>query len=195
MIDLESRCLQSFPQWLASLAGDAQTLSRLLADPALPEVFRQQLAGGLNYLLESVDLIQDGIEELGYVDDAFVLRVAAAELAQCSEASRPSEEAHRALLARLAHDTGLVREFLGDDFERLRTHVRSLIDLRVREREPEQLVGDPAVRGEFLAELLGWAESYTPPAWKRDPKNLIKLKSFLHHRWPAMPSAPEWAGS
>jgi uncharacterized membrane protein YkvA (DUF1232 family) len=77
MTDLQTRCLDAFPQWLSSLADDARVLLSRVQDETEPASVRKELAAALNYVFKSLDLIPDGIEDLGSVDDAFVLRVAA----------------------------------------------------------------------------------------------------------------------
>ncbi len=66
------------------------------------------IAAALNYVFKSVDLIPDGIDDIGYLDDAFVLRVASAQ----ALAAGLSAEAHGAVSA-LAADTAMVKDFLG----------------------------------------------------------------------------------
>jgi uncharacterized membrane protein YkvA (DUF1232 family) len=78
MTTLESRCLEAFPGWLRSLADDAQKLAALLEQSGSSPAARRSAASSLNYLFKSLDLIPDGLEDLGLIDDAFVLRVAAA---------------------------------------------------------------------------------------------------------------------
>ena len=77
MSDTDTKCLETFPEWLKSLSSDAQDLSKAVGNQDAPEAVRRYAAAGLNYLFKSLDLIPDGIEDLGYLDDAFVLRVAA----------------------------------------------------------------------------------------------------------------------
>ena len=74
MSELNTRCLDAFPEWLKTLPEDAVALSLLLDDESLPEPARRRVAGSLNYLFKSLDLIPDGIEDLGFLDDAFVIR-------------------------------------------------------------------------------------------------------------------------
>src|SRR5579871_5575951 len=103
MSDVDSRCLDAFPAWLRSLADDALVLCGVVADSAVPEDARRHAAAALSYLFKSLDLIPDGIEELGYMDDAFVVRIAA-RLATHVEPI--------AALEALAHDAELVSDFL-----------------------------------------------------------------------------------
>src|SRR5689334_15300502 len=102
MSEVDSRCLDEFPAWLRSLADDALVLCAVVADAGAPEDARRHLAAALSYLFKSLDLIPDGIEELGFLDDAFVVRVAA-RLATHVEALPALE--------RLAHDAELVSDF------------------------------------------------------------------------------------
>lgn len=182
MTDLEARLLDVFPEWLKALSDDALALSRLLDDDAVPEPARRQIAGALNYLFKSLDLIPDGIEDLGYIDDAFVFRVAAC-LVSPIESSDDGEAA--STLARLSEDAALVREFIGDDYARLENLVRGLTQGTARGRSVEEIVGDAAVRSSLVSDVKGWAEAYVAPAFARDSKNLVKLKSFLSTKLPA----------
>ena len=177
MSDLQTRCLDAFPQWLQSLADDARTLLSVVEDTNVPEDARRELAGSLNYVFKSLDLIPDGIEDLGSVDDAFVLRVAARQVAG-------SLAADDARLNALAADTELIKEFLGADFARLDKFVTTLKEQVVRGRSPESIAGDDAVRAEFGREVRAWAESYDVPTFTRDEKTLVKLKAFLSTKLP-----------
>ncbi|WP_437308408.1 DUF1232 domain-containing protein [Sorangium sp. So ce388] len=181
MTDLDDRCLDTFPEWLRSLASDATDLAGLLASPESPEAARRSLAGGLNYLFKSLDLIPDGIEDLGFLDDAFVLRVAASFAA----AESPELRDQAPTVARLARDAELIAELLGADHARLKTYVRSLEKGAARGRTVDDILGDEQVRTSFMHEIAGWASSYTAPTFSRDAKNLIKLKSFLSAKLPA----------
>ncbi|WP_437289084.1 DUF1232 domain-containing protein [Sorangium sp. So ce406] len=181
MTDLDDRCLDTFPEWLRSLAADAADLAGLLASPDIPEPARRSLAAGLNYLFKSLDLIPDGIEDLGFLDDAFVLRVAASFAAGES----PELRDQAPTVARLARDAELIAELLGADHARLKNYVRSLEKGAARGRTVDDILGDEQVRTSFMHEITGWASSYTAPTFSRDAKNLIKLKSFLSAKLPA----------
>lgn len=177
MTELESRCLDAFPKWLSTLGDDARALIALV-EGATAEPMRRRAAGALNYLFRSLDLIPDGIEDLGFIDDAFVLRVAAARaLAEASEGD--------ATLARLAGDAELIREYLGDVYSRLDAFVAGLDSVAARGRSVNDIVADAQVRGEFVREVRTWADSYAPPTFARDEKNLVKLRSFLAAKLPA----------
>ncbi|MBM4363631.1 MAG: DUF1232 domain-containing protein [Deltaproteobacteria bacterium] len=174
MTDFDSQCLAAFPEWLRSLPADVTALGDALAAGSLPEAARRPVAGALNYLFKSLDLIPDGIEDLGFLDDAIVLREAA-------RASGGGTE----LLDRLAKDAELVTELLGADHERLARYVASLGAGSARGRTVDSVLGDAAVLAELHSDLRGWASGFVVPSFARDPKNLVKLRSFLLKKLPA----------
>lgn len=178
MTTLDSRCLEAFPGWLRSLADDAQRLVALLEQQGVSEAAQRGAASALNYLFKSLDLIPDGLEDLGFIDDAFVLRVAAAQVAE-------SERDGGGVLAPLAEQAGLIREFLGDDYARLERYVQKLSDGSARGRSVTQILEDAALRADFVREVRQWAGSYASPSFARDTRSLVKLKSFLGTRLPA----------
>lgn len=176
MTELDSRCLEAFPTWLRTLGEDARALAALVEADSTPAAVRRNAAAALNYLFKSLDLIPDGIEDLGFIDDAFVFRVAALGAASGGGAD--------AVVARLSQEAGLIREFLGDDFARLEAYVAGLGGAASRGRTVDDILGDPAVLGEFVREVRAWADGYKEPAFQRDAKNLVKLKSFLSAKLP-----------
>jgi uncharacterized membrane protein YkvA (DUF1232 family) len=169
---LDSRFLEIFPTYLRSLGDDAGALGEVVSSDA-PEEARRYVVAGLNYIFKSLDLIPDGIDDLGFLDDAFVLRVAAA-LAAGEAGGAPSEP-----LARLAGDAAHIREFLGDVYPRLEAYVRNLRKGAARGRTVDDVMGDVPTRDTFLHEVTAWAKEYQVPSFTRDVKTLIKLKAFL----------------
>ena len=177
MTTLDSRYLEAFPGWLKSLAEDAQKLAGLLEQTGSSPAAQRGAASALNYLFKSLDLIPDGLEDLGFIDDAFVLRVAAALVPE-------AERDEAGVLAKLAGDAALINEFLGDDYARLERYVQKLENGSARGRSVAQILEDSAVRGEFVREVLQWTASYSSPSFARDTRSLVKLKSFLGTRLP-----------
>jgi uncharacterized membrane protein YkvA (DUF1232 family) len=177
MTTLDSRCLEAFPDWLRSLAEDAQKLAGLLEQGGVSPAAQRGAACALNYLFKSLDLIPDGLEDLGFIDDAFVLRVAAALVTDV-------ERDAGGVLAKLAADAALINEFLGPDYVRLERYVQKLGDGSVRGRSVAQILEDSALRADFAREVLQWAASYSSPSFARDTRSLVKLKSFLGTRLP-----------
>ncbi len=181
MTELQTRCLDTFPEWLRTLAADATELSHVLNAPNVADSTKRHAAAGLNYLFKSLDLIPDGIEDLGFLDDAFVLRVSAALALHDAPADREAAP----VLSRLAEGAKLVADLLGRDYARLEMYVKGLTKGAARGRTVDDILRDDGVRAAFEAEVGGWAASFEVPSFTRDEKNLVKLQSFLsaklHH--------------
>ena len=182
MATLEARCLDAFPNWLRSLAEDAKALASVLETEG-DGVAQRRSAAALNYLFKSLDLIPDGLEDLGFIDDAFVARAAA-------EAVKLEAEAELAVdatgtLARLASEAELVQEFLGGEYARLTKYVAGLEQSSARGRTVSAILSDASLRADFVREVREWAEGYAVPSFTRDERNLVKLKSFLLAKLPA----------
>jgi uncharacterized membrane protein YkvA (DUF1232 family) len=175
----DPRYLELFPQWLRSLGEDAGAVGALLGEGENDDGSRW-LVAGINYVFKSLDLIPDGVDDLGYLDDAFVLRVACSLAAAARPPHAEGESSPRAvILTRLADDARLVREFLESDYERLERYVRGLQKGGARGRSVDDILGDPATRDAFLRDVREWSAAYQPPSFTRDPKTLVKLKAFL----------------
>ena len=169
---IDERYLEVFPAWLRTLGDDARTLATHV-NANTSEAVRRYATAGLNYIFKSLDLIPDGIDDLGFLDDAFVLRVAAAL------ATVESPVAKDGALGRLADDARSVKDFLGDDYARLEDYVRRLRTGAARGRTVDDILGDEATRTQFLGEVTQWANDYKVPSFTREMKTLIKLKAFL----------------
>ncbi len=181
MTELQNRCLDTFPEWLRTLATDASDLAQVLTAKETPESVRRYIAGGLNYLFKSLDLIPDGIEDLGFLDDAFVLRVASA----LALVEAPAIKEEHPVISRLGSDARLIAELLGTkDYARLEAYVKTLRGGAARGRSVDEILSDEHARAAFLHEVTGWASSYATPSFTRDEKNLVKLQSFLSAKLP-----------
>ncbi len=179
MTDDDRRYLEAFPAWLTSLADDATALAVVLEAVGTPESARRKAACGLNYLFKSLDLVPDGIDDIGYLDDAFVLRVAA------RDALAAGGEDLDGRLEKLAGEVALVQEFLGPDYERLHAYVDDLATGSTRGRSVEDIVHKADVRADLVRDVHGFARGYTAPSFTREEKTLVKLRSFLQARLPA----------
>ncbi len=183
MSDLNDKCLEVFPTWLQSLGEDVQTILEVLKSNGLEVEARRYLTGGINYLFKSLDLIPDGIDDIGYLDDAFVLRLAAkaaleGELGTVDDAAKDK-------LSALAGDGELLAEFLEQDiYERLDKYTRDLVKGAARGRLVDEIVEQPPVFREFAAETESFIKEYTTPGFSKDEKNLIKLKAFFEAKLP-----------
>jgi uncharacterized membrane protein YkvA (DUF1232 family) len=173
----DERSLSTFAGWLTTLPDDARMIAQIIGDEAVPVSVRRPLVGALNYLFKSLDLIDDGIESLGFLDDAFVLRASVANAVK--SAVPPPEE----LLA-LGADELFLREFLGDLGVRFRRYVDGLVDTTVRGRSVEDVLSDAVVREELIGEVIGWAARYERPVFTAEAKNLVKFRSFLATKLP-----------
>ena len=182
MSELVAECLEAFPAWLESLNEDATAVASLLTAESVPESARRFIAGSLNYLNKSLDLIPDGVEDLGYLDDAFVLRVAA-KIA-VDEVSGTREADIRGVIGKLADDAALVEKLLEDDYARLVKYVRTLEKGAAHGRAVDDVIADPSIRGELIREVQVWSKSYKTPSFTKDEQTLIKLKSFLSAKLP-----------
>ena len=183
---IDPRYLEVFPQWLRSLGEDAGAVGELLATDDASDEAARSLVTGLNYIFKSLDLIPDGIDDLGLLDDAFVLRVA------CGFAIEARPEAKKGVVQRLGDDVRAVKDFLGDDYPRLEAYVKALRKGAARGRTVEEIVTDAQIRGQFLQEVRAWAAGYQVPSFTRDQKTLVKLKSFLSAK---LPTSPRWGAA
>ncbi len=181
MSEDQAKYLETFPTWLRSLGDDAEAISSVLEEDGASDDAREAVAGGLNYLFKSLDLIPDGIDDIGYLDDAFVLRVAA-DLASRDAGDIDAEKL--AVLGRLANECETVREFLGDNYERLESYVRGLRKGAARGRAVTDILSDKDILGELLSDVRGFSRSYQPPSFAREEKNLIKLRAFFDAKLP-----------
>lgn len=181
MSDSLAKYLDTFAGWLRTLGEDAEKLGGLLEGGGTSQPAREAVAGGLNYLFKSLDLIPDGIDDIGYLDDAFVLRVAA-DLAVNGEGELDGEASK--VLSALANDCDVLREFLGKDYVRLEAYVKGLRKGAARGRSVGDILGDEGVRGDFVSDVRGFAKTYEPPGFSREEKNLIKLKAFFDAKLP-----------
>jgi uncharacterized membrane protein YkvA (DUF1232 family) len=166
------RYLEVFPAWLRTLGEDAGALGEVVTTRPNDEVSRF-VASGLNYIFKSLDLIPDGIDDLGFCDDAFVIRVAAALACEADGSAR------QGVLGRLADEAKEIEAFLGDDYAKLVKYVEGLGKGAARGRTVEEIMTDDAVRGTFVQEVSAWAKEYEVPTFTKDVKTLIKLKAFL----------------
>ncbi|MAQ17580.1 MAG: hypothetical protein CMN30_22630 [Sandaracinus sp.] len=177
-----AKYLDTFPNWLRNLGHDAEELSELLTESTVAQDAREAVAGGLNYLFKSLDLIPDGIDDIGYLDDAFVLRVAA-DLASNEDTGEANADMLKTI-NRLSEESEMIKEFLGKDYGRLEAYVRGLRNGAARGRSVDDILRDEDVRKALLSDVVGFAKSYESPSFSREEKNLIKLKAFFDAKLP-----------
>lgn len=177
-----SNYLETFPQWLGSLGSDAEELASLLSFTGVDEGSRQTVAGGLNYLFKSLDLIPDGIDDIGYLDDAFVLRVAADLIS--SESMGEADDQTVDAINRLANDCEVIRAFLNGEYDRLENYVKGLTSGTARGRSVSDILGEDTVREEFVSDVKGFSSNYEAPSFSKEEKTLLKLRAFFEYKLP-----------
>jgi len=182
MSDSNAEFVETFQGWLRGLPQDAEALTGLLADESIPLDAREFVAGGLNYLFKSLDIVPDGMDQLGYLDDCFVLRVAAS-LALDEGADEGGMDALETL-GRLSNETDSLDEFLGEDLERLMTYVKSQKRGAARGRSVTDILTDPETREEFIQDVRAFAQGYRAPSLGQDEQTLIKFRGFLDKKLP-----------
>lgn len=180
MSDLNEMCLDTFPSWLRSLGEDVEAVLAAAESAELDEDSKRLLIAGVNYLFKSLDLIPDGIDDIGYLDDAFVLRVAAS-----LAVSESSGDDTLAAVTGLGEQTALVKEFLGDEtFDRLVRYTKELRQSSARGRSVTEIISNEDIWREFASEVRNFSKSYESPAFSREEKNLIKLRAFFDAKLP-----------
>jgi len=172
----DERIAAVFSQALVSLPHDVKALLSAINDNALSPEVERGLVCAANYLCKSLDLIDDGVEGLGYLDDALVLRLLCAQ----AQAQGPLPED----LQTLAEQAQVVRSFLGPLNERCERFVESFYELSVRGRSVDAIVSDASSREELTSDLLDWVTRYKSPQFVLDELGLTKLRSFLAARLP-----------
>jgi hypothetical protein len=159
------------------MGNEVRALADLLERQDVDRPTRRASAESLNYLLRSFDLIPEGLEDLGYLDDLFAFRVLAEQAVQADPDSSPRDP--EGTLGRLAADAELLAEFLGEDFELLRAAALAASGTEAKGRSVDDLLEDPELRAGALTEVRAWSEGYAPPELSGGEHELVKLRSFL----------------
>jgi uncharacterized membrane protein YkvA (DUF1232 family) len=182
MTEIYEKCLDVFPGWLESLGSDVKTLQECY-NADLETGVKRTLVGGINYLFKSLDLIPDGIDNIGYLDDAIVIRIAAR--IACDAGIDALNDDQKTRLGKLADDVFIVKELMGDDLHaRLADYVADLADGSARGRSVDDILEDETVARELAQEIEGFISEYETPAFEKDEKNIIRLKSFIEAKLP-----------
>lgn len=178
----EPNYLERFGTWLRDLAQEVETVARLIDDATVPEDARLQLISAFNYIFRSLDLIPEGIDDIGYIDDAFVLRVSSELATQADLETQDPDKLQ--VLHRLAAETEVVRAFLGKDFARLYDYVKGLRKGSARGRTGPEILHDDATRAAFLHDIKNFCRVYAPPRFAQEDKSLVKLRAFFDAKLP-----------
>jgi uncharacterized membrane protein YkvA (DUF1232 family) len=137
--------LSLLQRYVSGLPDDVNVMLTAVADARTPAAARRSLVGGLNYLLERMDLAPDHLKGVGLIDDAAVLRIAARH----AVSSGCDDPAVRALAAEEV-DLGTI---FGDLAGPLEEYVSRMPWVKVRGRSAAEIVGDNETRASFWKEL------------------------------------------
>lgn len=183
MSEVTEKCLEIFPAWLSSIPEDVGTILAALKSEGLGDGAKRSLLGSINYLFKSLDLIPDEVDDLGYLDDAFVLRISAKNALADGLGNIPEDI--KGKLESLSKGTAIIAEFLNADVQkRLNIYVSHLNTGAARGRMVEELMEKPVLFAELLDETESFIADYKAPSFKKDENNLIKLAAFFEARLP-----------
>jgi hypothetical protein len=166
--------------WAKSWREDVEILKRVVSADKADKAVRRHAAAALNYLLSKMDLIPDWEPTLGILDDVLVMRICAAHGARAAAGDDGLDDKTGLGLARLANQEERIAELLGPLLHgKLRAHCDKLLHQAVRQRTPDSIAGDPAVRARLFAELDEVMRS-VPAVAIDDPEEVErKLKTYL----------------
>ena len=126
----------------------------------MPKTARKHAVAALNYLLLQLDLVPDWVPVIGLCDDAFVLRVAMALLAD--EGPQLSGE-QTTTMGRLANEADEVKAYLGDDLnDQLRGFVVALGEREISKRVPDKIVTDDKTLTAWTRDIEGHLKGIKP---------------------------------
>lgn len=175
--------LELLESWLKRLPDDLRSYADLLSEESLPEEPRRLAAGVINYLFKSVDLIPDGLDDIGYLDDILTMRLAATLLDQDAIARAKPDLA--AGIKRLSQDAAAARDMLGEPiYGRFLNYTRALTAGSARGRSAGEIVTNSFRLQEVLMEADNFRDEYTVPSFEKTERTLTKLRAFLDARLP-----------
>jgi uncharacterized membrane protein YkvA (DUF1232 family) len=149
-----------FRKYVESLPRDAKEVLAIATDKKVSKTARKHAVAALNYLLLQLDLVPDWVPVIGLCDDAFILRVAMAMMAD--EDPQLSAE-QTATMGRLANEADEVKGFLGDDLnDLLRGFVVELGNREISKRVPDKIVTDDKTLAAFQRDIEGHLKSVKP---------------------------------
>ena len=183
MTEVNDKCLEIFPSWLQSLGEDLSTLVSALKQENISDDAKRYFLGGINYLFKSLDLIPDGIDDIGYLDDAFVMRLSVKAALESDIGTL--DEGLIAKLTTLSKGCVLLEDFLGQDiYNRLDRYTRNLRKGAARGRMVEELMENERLLGDLFKECDTFVQEFESPNFAKDEKNLIKLTAFFEAKLP-----------
>jgi uncharacterized membrane protein YkvA (DUF1232 family) len=177
-----SEPIDAVKEWVQTIREDIEAIKAVVDSAGAEREARRFAAAALNYLVTRMDLVPDHQDAVGIMDDVMVIRVLA-DLASQHGLGSDLSTADLAAVGRLTNEVDQIEEVIGPDlYAKLRTFCARLEGESVRNRTPDQIVDDPAVRASLYKEV---SEDLTrlPPASFKDPDMVVaKFKSYLHHK-------------
>jgi uncharacterized membrane protein YkvA (DUF1232 family) len=167
--------------WIDTFAEDVSVVKKIVESAKAPADSRAQAAAALNYLVTRMDLIPDWEETCGVIDDAMILRVAAAISAD--KGLGELDAAAHAVVGRLANEAEVVSEFLGPVlYPKLKKYTQDLVGKEVRGRKPQAIVDDAKLRATLYTEIEEELRRL-PPAPMADPDGVERtIKNYLSQK-------------
>lgn len=166
--------------WARSWRDDVEVLKQVVSADKAHKAVRRYAAAALNYVLSKMDLIPDWEPTLGILDDVMVMRICAAHGGKAAGDEDGLDDRTSVHFARLANQEERIADLLGPLLHgKLRAHTDTVLLQAVRQRTPDTIVADPAVRARVFAEVDEVVRSL-PMVTAGDPAELErKLKSYL----------------
>lgn len=174
--------LERIKEWVDSLRQDVETVKTVVANDKVDEDARKFAAAALNYLVSRMDLVPDWNQDIGVIDDVFVLRVTL-DLGSAYGLDEDLDAATLVDVGRLTNDVDAIEKFLGPElYAKFRKHCARLSEEAVRGRTPEAIVADAGVRETLFAEIDDELLRM-PAASFGNPEDVgVKVKAYLQHK-------------
>ena len=183
MNDINEKCLEIFPAWLESLGEDVRVILETLKQGGLAPDAKRPLIGGINYLFKALDLIPDSVEDIGYLDDAFMIRITAKSALEGDIGTIDDDLKKR--LHQLGSGTEVMTQFLDEAlFGRLEKYARKLARGAARGRTVDEIIEESSIFEAFSANVVEFVDSYSAPSMTKDENTLIKFRAFLDAKLP-----------
>lgn len=167
-------------EWAKNWRDDIDALKKVVSADKADKTVRRYAAAALNYVLSKMDLIPDWEPSLGLLDDVMVMRICAAHATKSASADEGLDDRTSLHFHRLANEEERIADLLGPLLHgKLRAYTDKVLLQAVRQRTPDTIVGDKAVRARVFDEVDEVVRA-APPVQAGDPAELErKLKTYL----------------
>jgi uncharacterized membrane protein YkvA (DUF1232 family) len=166
--------------WARTWRDDVEVLKQVVSADKANKAVRRYAAAALNYVLSKMDLIPDWEPTLGILDDVMVMRICAAHGSKAAGDDDGLDDKLSLHVARLANQEERIADVLGPLLHgKLRAYTDTVLLQAVRQRTPDSVVADPALRARLFAEVDEVMRGL-PPLAAADPAEVErKLKTYL----------------